>query len=71
MMTTERGSWIIFAGISTWFGPYLEQEEADEARERLARVGDSLGMKWARKKTRVAFCSLQRGKKGHLQWEET
>jgi len=41
----KNESWVVREKGGTWFGFFGSREEAEEARERLVKRGDSLGVK--------------------------
>ena len=61
---------LILTNSNTVFGPYLDHEEAQEAREGLARRGDSLGIHWPKRVTRVARVRMTEDLEGHVTMEE-
>lgn len=63
-------TWIIVnTNHNTHFGPYADKEQAQEARDRLATRGDSLGIKWPKKLTRVETVRLLEDLKGRVTFE--
>ena len=49
--------WVLHGKRSTsWFGPYATREEARDAADRIARHGDSLGVKEPTRIGRARYC---------------
>lgn len=49
---------------NTMFGFYSNKQKAIEARNRLAKEGDSIGMKWPKSETKIVECQEDNSDQG-------